>query len=183
MQTKRLKLFQCPAWCFCGVFAALILFAVQATAMSPVLFFRQVERVGLLCAVAIGPDAAAAAPESGWLCSLAAAELADLLGPGAPPVVTLAVNDERLADPALLVVLLHAHTRTDAAAGAVTALSAALHRGRPDAGAPPFFIAPPEAVVGSPSAPPPADAVRAAVRRLLTSAAARPLLAARPPAN
>lgn len=165
---------------FCG--AALILLAVQAAAMSPVLFFRQVERIGLLCAVAAGTDAAGAAPESGWLCGLAAEELAELLDAGAPPVITLTVNDEGLADPAVLVVLLHAHTRTDAVAGTVTALSAVLHRSSRDVGAPPFFLAPPEAVVAPPSGPPPASAVRAALRRLLAATVARPLLANRPPA-
>lgn len=123
----------------------------------------------MLCAAVVDPDAAWAALDGGWLCGLATAELTELLGTDAPPVVMLAVNDERIADPATLVVLLHVHALTDAVAFAVT-----LYRNRPDAGAPPFFLAPPEAMAvrsGSLSA----DEVRERLRRLLGNAVARPL--------
>ncbi len=156
-----------------------MLFLTQAAAMSPVLFFRQVERVGVLCTVDAEPAAAHAAPAADRLCDAARAVLASLLGADGPPVLTLTPNDERIADPATLVVLLHAQTRTAAVPGAadaaVTALAATLHRSRPDLGAPPFFLTPPEAVVAA-GGPAPPDTVDGALRRLLAGVA-RPLRA------
>lgn len=147
-----------------------------ASARSPVPFFRQVERVGVLCTVDAAFDAAAGVPEDEWLCRLAREELAAALAPDGTPggweVVALSRNDERLADPATLAVLLHANTRGQPAGPALTAFAAALHRS--GAGAPPLFLAPPEAVAGLSE-----DQVRAALRRLLAAAAARPLLANR----
>ncbi|WP_431860529.1 hypothetical protein [Azospirillum sp.] len=95
-------------------------------------------------------------------------------------MLTLAANDERLADPALLAVLLHAHTRPASELGdvSVTAVALSLYRSRPNIGAPPFFIAPPEAVAAPGGAASP-EATRAALRRLLASGVARPLLAQR----
>ncbi|WP_158284270.1 hypothetical protein [Azospirillum sp. TSO22-1] len=152
--------------------------------MSPVRFFQQVERIGMLCAVDAGPGAAPQAPEAARLCGLAAEELAALLGAGGPPVLALAVNDERLADPGLLAVLLHAHTRAASegepgAGGSVTALAVSLYRSRVGGDAPPFFLAPPEAVVAPAGTTPPEEAMRAALRRLLLSGVARPVLAHR----
>lgn len=149
--------------------------------MSPVRFFQRVERVGVLCAVVVESAASFRGPEPAWLCGLATEELKALLGADGPAVLTLAVNDERLGDPGLLVVLLHARTRTDPAladGGAVTALATTLYRGGPGAGAPPFFLAPPEAVL-APRGEMPPDAVRPALRRLLAAGVARPLLAHR----
>lgn len=148
------------------------------SALSPVPFFRHVERVGVLCTVDAAPEAVPGAPEEAWLCSLAHAELAALLGAaGRPEVAVLSRNDERIADPATLVVLLHANTRLQDPGGTVTALAASLYRSRTDVGAPPFFLAPPEAVA-TPPGPVPPDAIRTALHRLL-AAVARPLLANR----
>lgn len=154
--------------------------AVQADATSPVRFFQQVERVGVLCAVDAAPSAAPQALETAWLCGLAVEELTALLGPGGPAVLMLAVNDERLADPGLLTVLLHARTRTAPEVdGSVTAFAVTLYRSRPGGDAPPFFLAPPEAVVTPGSDTPPEEAVRAALRRLLSAGVARPVLVLR----
>ncbi|CAO3439764.1 hypothetical protein [Azospirillum doebereinerae] len=156
--------------------------------MSPVPFFQQVERVGLLCSLDPGPERTGALDEAA-LCERAATELRALLG-GGPSVAVFGRNDERVADPGTLLVLLHAGLRSLSPAeggtpdgkGTVLALSAAPHRARTDvgaadAGAPPFFIAPPQAVV-APGGVPDDTAVRAALRRLLTGIA-RPLLANR----
>ena len=150
-----------------------------ASALSPVPFFRQVERVGVLCTVDAAAGAAASAPEEGWLCRLAREELAALLTgegkPGVREVVALSRNDERIADPATLVVLLHANTRSQPAGPPLTALAAALHRA--GAGPAPLFLAPPEAIAAVDKTP--EGEVRPALRRLLTAAVARPLLANR----
>ncbi len=166
--------------------------ASGATAMSPFLFFRQVERVGLLCAVDAEPQRAGALAET-TLCGLAETALTALLGPDGPPVAVLGRNDERIADPAMLLVLVHAglQPRDAAGHGTVLALSAALQRVRTDVGTPPFFTAVPQAVVAPDGVPgagpldgPPLDtgAVRDALRRLLAGVA-RPLLANRPAAK
>jgi len=175
--------FRRRALCGIGCLSSLglaVMLTPPASALSPVPFFRTVERVGVLCTVDTAPDAAAGAPEEGWLCRLAREELAAALAAGAPPgpweVVALSRNDERLADPATLAVLLHANTRAQPAGGpALTAFAAALHRS--GAGPAPFFLAPPEAVAAGDKTPD--GEVRAALRRLLTAAAARPLLANR----
>lgn len=174
-----------------AAFAGAALFNPELAAMSPVPFFQRVERVGLLCSLDPaspdpGPERAGGLDEAA-LCERAAAELRALLGSGGPPVAVFGRNDERIADPNTLLVLLHASLRSLSPAeggtpdgkGAVLALSAAPHRartgnGRPGDGAPPFFIAPPQAVA-VPDGTPDGAALRNALRRLLTGIA-RPLL-------
>lgn len=162
--------------CLWSLGLTIMIASPPASALSPVPFFRQVERVGVLCTVDATPDGAAAAPEEGWLCRLAGEELAAALAvdgtPGPWQVVALSRNDERMADPATLAVLLHANTRTQPSGPALTALAVALHRA--GAGPAPLFLAPPEALATLSE-----DTVRAALRRLLTAAAVRPLLANR----
>jgi hypothetical protein len=185
-----------------GVAAGLAVSAPGAAAMTPFPFFQQLDRIGLLCAIDAAPDIAVAgtAMEEGALCGLAEAALASLLGPGGPPVTVFGRNDERIADPTTLLVLIHATLRRPQPAeqpagqiggggtGSVLALSATLQRSRTDGhqtgsrrtdiGDPPFFAAPPQAVV-APDGAPGSEAVREALFRLL-SGVARPLLANRP---
>jgi len=147
----------------------LILLANGASAMSPVPFFQQVRQVGLLCAVDVAPNWTGSAPDEATLCGLALAEVRNLIGDGGPPVALLVLNDERLADPDTLVVLLHATLRS-ASSGSLIALSAGLHRARPEMGAPPFFVAPPQAVIAAGDRLPPEE-VRGALRQLLDGVA------------
>lgn len=177
MLSLRVPLMGCAGGVLVLAMAGLSLTASGAAAMSPFPFFQQVERVGLLCSVAAEPERAGLL-EDAALCGLAAATLTDLLGAGAPPVAVLGRNDERIADPAILLVLIHATLRPEtpaeqdgtAGAGTVLALSAALHRARTDVGAPPFFAAAPQAVV-APRGPPDTGATVTALRRLLTGVA------------
>jgi len=163
-------------------------FSPGVAAMSPFPFFQRVEHVGLLCSVDADPERVAVVEEAA-LCGFAVAELRDLVGAGGPPVTAFGRNDERIADPATLLVLLHATVRSStpaeeggatnavAGTGTVLALSAGLHRARTDVGAPPFFATAPQAVV-TPAGAPNAEPLRAALRRLLAGVA-RPLLANR----
>ena len=179
-------------WCAVAPVMAVTMIAAatalspESAAMSPFPFFQRVERVGLLCSVDAGPEQASKHPdavEEAALCDLAVAELRELIGAGGPAVAAFGRNDERIADPATLLVLLHATLRASTPAeggsptGTVLALSAGLHRARTDVGAPPFFAAAPQAVV-TPAGPPGAVPLRAALRRLLTGIA-RPLSANR----
>lgn len=162
--------------------AAATALSPESAAMSPFPFFQRVDHVGLICFVDPKPDQAAAVEET-TLCDLAVAELRELIGGGGPTVAAFGRNDERIADQATLLVLLHATLRASAPAesdsptGTVLALSAELRRARTDVGAPPFFAASPQAVV-APTGSPDVAALRAALRRLLTGVA-RPLSANR----
>lgn len=142
--------------------------ATEAAAMSPLPFFQRVARVGLLCAVdpADGGNAVAtpAAPLSEeTLCRRAAAALSGLLASG-PAVVPFTANDDRIADPAALLVLLHATLRAEDGRR-LLAVAATLHRAGADAGAPPFFMMPPQALTVAGSLDD--AALDAALRRLL----------------
>ncbi len=179
----------------------------SASAASPVPFFRNVDRVGVLCAISPAPGAEAPELRPEAVCRVAVEELSDLLSPAgatstppAPPVVTLTANDPRLADPGTLGVLLHVHvqsghvqsghrpsgdgesggsSRTGASdTGCTLAASVSLYRNRPESGGPPLFPAPPEAVVLRDGVAS-AEILRLALRRLLTSAVSRPLAANR----
>lgn len=150
---------------------------VAAFAATPVPFFRQVERIGLFCETT--STAGAEAPTAGMICRTAAAELAALFvgHSSAPPVVELARNDERFADPRTLVVTVHAHAQS--AEGARTlALAVAVQRNDPHLGPPPLSLVPPEAVVQRDRVVA-EDALSAPLRRLLNAAVARPLLGSR----
>lgn len=145
-----------------------------ALAASSVPFFRQVERIGLFCeaTAAAGADV----PAAGLICRTAAAELSALFAGRAsvPPVVELARNDERLADPRTLVVVVHAHAQADEGVRTL-ALAVVLHRNDPHLGPPPLSLAAPEALIQR--APSVTEAsLRAPLRRLLLAAVARPLL-------
>ncbi|MCG5238985.1 hypothetical protein [Azospirillum doebereinerae] len=137
--------------------------------MSPVPFFQQVRQVGVLCAMDAAPERAGVAPDEAALCGLAVAEMKSLIGVEGPTTTALVRNDERVGDSGTLVVLLHATLR-DAPPGSVLALSASLYRARPDVGAPPFFVAPPQGVVAAGEAVPLEDA-RGALRQLLAGVA------------
>lgn len=125
--------------------ASLLLHIPEAAAMSPLPFFQRVERVGLLCAVdADGGTAAGLADEA--LCGRAAAVLSGLLASG-PAVTALAPNDARIADPATLLLLVHATLRPEdkGKGGRLLSLAATLQR-TGSAGGPPFFMMPPQAL-------------------------------------
>lgn len=155
--------------------ALTILSTTGAFAMSPFPFFREVRQVGVLCALDGSSPQPTTLLDQDGLCAFAAAELAHLIGAGGPPVLQLVRNDERIADPGTLVVLLHGTLRGET--DALLALSAGLHRAGRDVGEPPFFIAPPQAVVASGTTLPP-EALGDALRRLLEGVA-RALLANR----
>lgn len=182
---------RCRAVALVMTFATTIVgmvFASGAAAMSPFLFFQQVGRVGLLCSVDADPERAGIVEEAA-LCGLAESALTALLGSGGPPATVFGRNDERIADPATLLLLIHATLRPQSPAergaatgnGTVLALSAALQRVRTDLGAPPFFAAAPQAVV-APGGKPDTQALQDALGRLLAGVA-RPLLANRPAAK
>ncbi|WP_247871832.1 hypothetical protein [Azospirillum sp. TSO35-2] len=78
------------------------------------------------------------------LCRRAVAALSGLVTSG-PAVVPFAPNDDRIADPAALLVLLHATLRAEDGRR-LLAVAATLHRAGADAGAPPFFMMPPQAL-------------------------------------
>lgn len=127
--------------------AATLLFfglhAPEANAMSPLPFFQRVERVGLLCAVDAAGEVPAADLGEGALCGRAAAVLSGLTS-SRPAVMALAPNDARIADPATLLVLVHATLRAENG-HRLLALAATLQRAGSDA-SPPFFVTPPQAL-------------------------------------
>ena len=123
--------------------ASLFTHVTEAAAMSPLPFFQQVERVGLLCAVdAEGGPAADIGDDA--LCGRAAVVLSGLLTSG-PAVVVLAPNDVRIADPGTLLVLVHATLRPEGKDGRLLAFGATLQRSGGGSGAP-FFMTPPQAL-------------------------------------
>ena len=124
--------------------ASLLLHSAEALAMSPLPFFQRIERVGLLCAVD-ADEAIKGASDLGdeALCGRAAAVLSGLLASG-PAVTTLAPNDVRIADPATLLLLVHATLRPEGNER-LLALTATLQRSGP-AGDAPFFMMPPQAL-------------------------------------
>ncbi|MBK1836027.1 hypothetical protein JHL17_01260 [Azospirillum sp. YIM B02556] len=147
--------------------ARLFTHVTEAAAMSPLPFFQQVERVGLLCAVdAEGGPAADIGDDT--LCGRAAVVLSGLLTSG-PAVAVLAPNDVRIAAPGTLLVLVHATLRPEGKDGRLLAFAATLQRSGSGSG-PPFFMTPPQALTLSGSLE--ESLLDSALRRLLAPLAA-----------
>lgn len=154
---------------------------MMETAMSmPMPMFMGVERVVIACRMASGGASgggtALHCPDLGEQARKALAEGLKARGRSVPPIVVVAPGDEAMADPAALVVTLHAVNAVSANGGEEAAVAVEIRRPGQLSDGVPFFQTPPAVASGAPGD------VRAGIgrslRASLTAGVVEPLAAA-----
>lgn len=150
---------------------------MMETAMSmPMPMFMGVERVVIACRMASGGGTALHCPDLGEQARKALAEGLKARGRSVPPIVVVAPGDEAMADPAALVVTLHAVNAVSANGGEEAAVAVEIRRPGQLSDGVPFFQTPPAVASGAPGE------VRAGIgrslRASLTAGVIEPLAAA-----